>query len=699
MKRLAFLLIVTVPLVAQSRLASDFEIARMEKQLARERGFEAQLSGHLNLGDVRAARNETALAHAEYTQALELAERERIDARKDSAIARYANATSYAGLAQAKLGRDDEAFALLEESVRYTSHDPETWNLYASAMRTLGYPRKAVAAARNAVAIAATKDDRLDLAVYRYALATALAEAGETAEAETLLVALTESLRSKDFAELQRDVVRAEAFEVYSSARGNVAAYVSLLNRAQLRLASLYERRGALDAARAEYARVLQGRSDDVTALAALARLARDDEERERRYAEAFEANPFSLQLVREYQRAPHSAPIDDTTTGGKVRKALAALARGELRAARRTLDALLEQFPANETLRALRREAEMAKSVALPSSREPATDELRALLEHFEILTPEQRVALDAATYESDVASDGTIDGVPVRFSAPLSFEAPFARMSYRILGVSGDALLLEPLGVRWQSERAATPRREPRREPVLAAAVLPHTRAAVTAAAPLDWEHQVLHRGTVDIPLSPDPAFLREGNGRMYVYARTPGILEEIDGDRVTRRVRVPPFASDLEIDGATAYLVYPRDARVRTVNLERMQLAGEIAVGAVPVDLAFAGGGTALTARILAIADPSAKRVWLTEATQSTAGAIARGFLRGLLGLGLFGHRSAQFPTGVDRVEIRGNEWLAYDSSTRTLYRFTKESSTAVATGVKWPDGTSVAQKQGE
>jgi hypothetical protein len=129
----------------------------------------------------------------------------------------------------------------------------------------------------------------------------------------------------------------------------------------------------------------------------------------------------------------------------------------------------------------------------------------------------------------------------------------------------------------------------------------------------------------------------------------------------------------------------------------------------IGSVPTDLAFAGGGTALTARILAVADPSAKKVWLAESTQSTTEAFARGFLRGLLGLGLFGGRASQFPTGVDRVETRGNLWIAYDSSTRTLYHFTRRQSTVLARGVApgafaltedgvaWWDGTSVAQKR--
>jgi hypothetical protein len=213
---------------------------------------------------------------------------------------------------------------------------------------------------------------------------------------------------------------------------------------------------------------------------------------------------------------------------------------------------------------------------------------------------------------------------------------------------------------------------------------------------------------RGGMDVPLAADPAFLAAWNGRLYIYARAAGVIEESDGERILRRVQVPPFASDFEIAGGVAYLAYPREARIRTVSLASMKSGGDLAVGAVPVDLAFAGGGTALTARVLAVADPSAKRVWLAAGTQSTAEAVARGVLRGLLGLGLFTSRVSDFPTGVDRVETRGAMWIAYDTSSGTLYRFTRKGSTALARnvapraftltarGVAWWDGTSVAEK---
>jgi hypothetical protein len=221
-----------------------------------------------------------------------------------------------------------------------------------------------------------------------------------------------------------------------------------------------------------------------------------------------------------------------------------------------------------------------------------------------------------------------------------------------------------------------------------------------------------RVLQRiGGPSIEVAQDAAFVATSEGKLYVYSRTGGVLEEISRDRVTRRASIPRFASDLEIAGTSAYLVYPREARIRIVDLHTMKVRGEVSVGAVPVDIAVAGGGTALTARILAVADPSAKRVWLTEDTQSTAKAVARGFLRGFLGLGLFSNRSSQFPTGVDRVWIRGKHWIAYDTSSRTLYSFTRKTSTVLARNVALSDfyltdegvtlrsGTSVAPKRGD
>jgi hypothetical protein len=449
MKRVALLvtLVAGIAVAQTSRIASDFEIAQMKAQIARSRDFTAQLSGRLNLGDLYATRNEPAAARNEYAQALQIAMRGRVDARSDSDMTRYSTATAYAGLAEAKLGRGGAALVLFEESIRYTADSAKSWNLYASAMSMLGKTAKATGAARNAVAIAGrdverdpSVANRLDLAIYQYALASSLADD----EGETLLRTVIASLRSPAFDEVRRDVARRESFEIYSTARGDASAYLSVLNRAQLRLASQLEKRGDLAGARAAYERVLETRTDDATALAALARLA-PAADRERFFAAAFDANPFSLSLVREYQRhLAHSVPneIDPSTTGAKVRQALVVMHRRETRTARGVLDALLAEFPGNETLRVLRREAETG------------------LLSGF---TPQE---LDAKTFTATVIFDpfegasvflsGTIDGVAFKFSEPTTFRGSFAagvplRLTYRVLGTTEiggkDALLLEPL------------------------------------------------------------------------------------------------------------------------------------------------------------------------------------------------------------------------------------------------------------
>jgi tetratricopeptide (TPR) repeat protein len=326
-----------------------------------------------------------------------------------------------------------------------------------------------VAIAEREVEQSPTPSNRLDLAIDQYSLATSLLDLLQTAEAERLLRDVVTALRSNEFATVKREIAQNESFEIYSSARGDESAYVSLLNRAQLRLARLYEDRGELERAREQYENVLTARNDDATALGALARLARTPEERERHYAEAFDANPFSLPLIRDYQRflsgAPAPSPAaDENTTGGKVRTILQQMQRGELVTASTTIDALLIQFPQNDTLKQLRREIE--------ERRAPTTGhDLRSLLALFREnrLTAEQRAELDRKTFTGiavfsapstpsptgqTIFESGTIDGIPFRFAEPTAFTGTFAtpsQLTYRILGATqlngADALLLEPV------------------------------------------------------------------------------------------------------------------------------------------------------------------------------------------------------------------------------------------------------------
>jgi hypothetical protein len=210
------------------------------------------------------------------------------------------------------------------------------------------------------------------------------------------------------------------------------------------------------------------------------------------------------------------------------------------------------------------------------------------------------------------------------------------------------------------------------------------------------LNRDSRTLQRGNATIALAADPAFLRESRGTLYVYSRLDGVLQEIGTKpfAIRRTLKIAPFASDLQLGASFAYLTCPRAGKLVIVDLAKMKPYGEQKVGAVPVSLA-------LVARKLAIADPSAKRVWMIEGAQTFSQAVARGFLRGLIGLGLTGNRTSQFPSGIDRVLARGSSWIAYDSSTGTIYSSGKPIAQAVGPhafaltreGVVWWDDTAL------
>ena len=227
------------------------------------------------------------------------------------------------------------------------------------------------------------------------------------------------------------------------------------------------------------------------------------------------------------------------------------------------------------------------------------------------------------------------------------------------------------------------------------------------------LERDARTLSRGDESVKSGAHPDFLRVAAGKLYVYSAVDGLLQEITTSPfvVARELHAAPFASDIETDGKVVYLTYPRDGSVRVIDLGKMTEVGKVRVGSMTTDLAFAGNPTALTARRLAVADPAARRVWLIEGEQSTRQAFARGFLRGILGLGLFSGRHSEFPTGVDRVIAHGSQWIAFDSSSGTLYSVTKTKSNVLARGLTphafalgdgavyvWQNGTLVAQKTG-
>jgi len=344
----------------------------------------------------------------------------------------------------------------LEDGIRFANDNAMLWNVYSSAMSDLQMLGKAASAARNAVALG---NDPLDIAMYQYALALSLTGGKDETEAISLLGRIVDDLKSSKFERLRRESVRGEAFETYSTVRGEAAAYRTVLNRSQNLLAGLLENHGQIAKARAMYEDVLKTRSDDPLALAGLARISDSADA----YAEAFDANPFSLDLIYDYQTFLRAADrhTEGTSTGAQMRRALEQIARGENVAAQRTLDALEAKFPKNEAIAKVRRQI-------APRSTSSAgfLEDLRATLTLLaqDRVTPEQRAKLDKTTLTGIAVFDqmpfetGTVDDVPFRFSEPIVFKGNFAaktklKLTYRILGATelngASALLLEPVKV----------------------------------------------------------------------------------------------------------------------------------------------------------------------------------------------------------------------------------------------------------
>lgn len=470
----------------RERLSSDFELQKAAAEAKSGRPFD-RIAAQLNLGDIYRSRSEPAAARSAYRKAKQEADAERLRSRAASEIATYGRATSYSGLAAAKLGRIAESIELFEESTRYLVDSAGNWNLYASAMLAAGEFGKSVGAARMAVALGerdlAAEESvakRLDLNVYRYTFASAAAEwkSANASEAVALLDRIIGDLTSPRFQTLRDEIARNEEFELLGSVRTDSAAYNALLARSRLRLASLHEREGRAELARQQYAAVLDQRNDDPSALAGLARLAAATE-RADYFDDAFVANPFSWPLIREYEAYLRSRPSERSSATTGVQRAVELIVSGDLAAAEHAVAALAERHPRNDTIRALRarvafargernlgrrlaseiadtriaadlRSMENVEEQARVTARRmlarghviAATDEeLRAVVRVLRTgeLTPAERQSLDAKTFNSralvdftpsganSVALAGRIGSLPVRFPAPTEFRGRF--------------------------------------------------------------------------------------------------------------------------------------------------------------------------------------------------------------------------------------------------------------------------------
>jgi hypothetical protein len=197
-----------------------------------------------------------------------------------------------------------------------------------------------------------------------------------------------------------------------------------------------------------------------------------------------------------------------------------------------------------------------------------------------------------------------------------------------------------------------------------------------------------------------------------KIYVYSSIDGLFQEITTSpfAVARQVRIAPFASSFDTEGANGYFTYPNKRLLLIVDIKKMEVLGDTKIGSSPIDVHFAGDATLFSPRMLGIADPSDHRVWLIAVQQGTIEAFARGFLRGLSGFAPNGAVSTAFPTGIDRVISNGMHWLAFDSLTGTLYELKKKTTVELGRDLPprafalalagsdlylWRDGTLVAK----
>jgi hypothetical protein len=194
---------------------------------------------------------------------------------------------------------------------------------------------------------------------------------------------------------------------------------------------------------------------------------------------------------------------------------------------------------------------------------------------------------------------------------------------------------------------------------------------------------------RSSVDC--SGNPGFISISDGVVFTYDPVRGLIERFDPVSLQSNgtLVIDRFGSDFETDGRSGYLAIPGTGEVISFSLSSLDGRKAMRGGAVPVDVVVERSSGPLSAGTLAIADPASKRIWRVEGGQSGGAAFARGFLRGLIGLGLYAPRPSELPAGVDRIQSAPGGLLAFDSSSGDLYRITSKKSERIATGIE-PSG---------
>ncbi|HUP65781.1 MAG TPA: hypothetical protein VM557_10935 [Thermoanaerobaculia bacterium] len=190
--------------------------------------------------------------------------------------------------------------------------------------------------------------------------------------------------------------------------------------------------------------------------------------------------------------------------------------------------------------------------------------------------------------------------------------------------------------------------------------------------------------------VPTSLDPSHLFIEGTDVFVYGRTAGRIEKFDGRTLNRMATAEATigGSDFTGDGRDLWIASPREGKLFPFSQETLIVRDPVSGGAVPVDIQVLRREGRATASRLAVADPSSRRIWEVEGGESEAAAFGRGFLRGLLGLGLYRPRSSEFPGGVDRIFNAAGDFWAFDSGSGTLFQVRAGGrSRALARGLEW------------
>lgn len=169
------------------------------------------------------------------------------------------------------------------------------------------------------------------------------------------------------------------------------------------------------------------------------------------------------------------------------------------------------------------------------------------------------------------------------------------------------------------------------------------------------------------------PDSRMLATHEESVYLVAQSAREVVRIDSSTgaVLHRGSIPDAAGDMTIAASGVYLTLPRTGEVLVLDRLGLVERERFRLGRAPTGVAITGTGGALGPATIWVADPATGGVISDEASQSMPAAISRGFLRGLLGLGLANARVHELPGRPSRVQAAAGGVIAQELTTGVLW----------------------------